>query len=373
MLMRIALVFAGCHKRGGVERSVWEAARAWQVAHDVTVITADIDRRGLDGVHTRLVSGAPRGPWRFGRAARARYDPAEFDHVISFGVQPVPATVLWVNSVHRAWLEASRRFAGDSGPLRDPRLRYLMPSHQERLLLERRYFRATTARRVVVVADAVGRDLTRLYGVDPAVVRTVHNGFDPAEFDPARGPRERSAARAQWGLPPDAVVLVMVANELGRKGFDVLVRAVAQVPDQRLHVLLAGAVAPTAHAELIAGLGLTDRVHHIGQQSDVGRVHAAGDVFVLPTKYEAFCLAVVEALASGLPVVTTSVAGAGDLVQPGVNGLLQHDPSDVAELAGLLARVADDDCRARLAVGARPSVAHLSWTQLFDRALEVLA
>jgi UDP-glucose:(heptosyl)LPS alpha-1,3-glucosyltransferase len=366
--VKVALVFAGCHKRGGVERSVWEAARRWRHEHDVTVVASDIDPTDLDGVDLRTVSSRSTSPWAFGRAARELYQLDEFDHVVSFGVQPVPATVLWVNSVHRAWLAASRRFPGES-KLRDPRLRYLTRRHLERLYLERRYFRAPGRSLIVTVADAVGADLVRLYGVDRSRMTTVHNGFDPGEFDPDRRGRDRAAVRKQWGLPQDAVVLCIVANELERKGYEVALRAMAQVADPRLHLVLAGTADPSRYYGMVRSLGLADRVHYVGQQSDVGQVHAASDVFVLPTKYEAFCLAIVEALASGLPVVTTTVPGAGDLIQPGRNGLLQEDPEDAAELAELLRQVGDDKYRMTLAGAARETVEHLQWSQLMDSAI----
>jgi glycosyltransferase involved in cell wall biosynthesis len=366
--MKIALVFPGCHKRGGVERSVWEAAHRWRSDHQITVVSSIVDAQGLDGVEIRQVPSDDLSPWRFGRAARGLYHMTEFDHVVSFGVLPVPATVLWVNSVHRAWLEASRRFPGPSR-LRNPMLRYVMPRHVERLLLERRYFRAPDRSLVVTVADAVGRDLTRLYGVDPSLLTTVHNGFDPAEFDPGRRDRDGAAARDAWHIPRDAVVLCMVANELPRKGYDVVLRAVAEQGDPRLHVVLAGSADPSGYDRLVESLRLNGRVHYVGQQSDVGRLHAASDAFVLPTKYEAFCLAIIEALASGLPVITTSVPGAGDVITHGANGLIQHYPEDHVELARLLDIVADDDSRRKLAAATRPSVDHLSWATLLDAAI----
>jgi glycosyltransferase involved in cell wall biosynthesis len=348
---------------------MWEAARRWRNDHEVTVVSSDIDAEGLAGVTLRRVPAATGSPWSFGRAARKLYQLDEFDHVVSFGVQPVPATVLWVNSVHRAWLEASRRFGGES-KLRNPRLRYLTRRHLERLFLERQYFRAPGRSLLVTVADAVGADLARLYQVDPALMTTVHNGFDPAEFDPHRRETEGAATRARWGLPADAVVLCMVANELPRKGYDVTLRALARIGDSRMHLVLAGTADPSHYAALTRELGLTGRVHYVGQQADVGLLHAASDAFVLPTKYEAFCLAIVEALASGLPVITTTVPGAGDLVRPNVNGLLLANPDDDAELAPVLTRLADDHFRATLASGARPSVDHLTWAKLLDGAID---
>ncbi|WP_375493124.1 glycosyltransferase family 4 protein [uncultured Jatrophihabitans sp.] len=379
--MRLALVFHGVHKRGGVERSIWEAARHWQHHHEVTIVAADVDRTELDDVAVRQVdigdvaqAGAvTAGLWRFGRAASRLYSVSEFDHVISFGVQPVPATVAWVGSVHRAWLQAGRRLH-EGGLRRHPVLRYALPRHQERLVLERSYFHRPWSR-VVVVADQVGSDLERLYGVDAGVVRTVHNGFNPAEFDPARR-SERGTARAAWGLPEDAIVVCMVANELSRKGFEVAVRALAEVNANSsaapMHLVLAGTADPAAYAPLIDELQAAATVHWVGPLGDVGGLHAACDAFVLPTKYEAFCMAIVEALGSGLPVITTTVPGAGDLIEHGVNGLLQHDPNDVAELAGLLAQLLDEPTRQRLTAGAAPSVAELTWPAVLDRAVTLL-
>ncbi len=93
---------------------------------------------------------------------------------------------------------------------------------------------------------------------------------------------------------------------------------------------------------------------------------------VLPTQYEAFALTVVEALASGLPVVTTTVPGAGDLVRHDVNGLLQHDPLDATELSGLLDQIADPDVRCRLGAAGPASVAELEWSRLIARLDDIV-
>lgn len=369
--MRVALVFPGCHRRAGVERSMWEAARAWRDRVDVTVVSADVDRDGLDGVDVRITGVPGQGPAAFSRAARAELAGGGFDDVVSFGAQDVPATILWVNSVHRAWLEASRRFPGTRGLERFPALRYALPAHRERLRLERHYFINTSARTVVCVADQVGRDLTRLYRVPAEKLLTIHNGFDPAEFNPSHSD-DRARIRRELGIADDRVLACIAANELPRKGFDVLLRAVAETGDPRLDVLLVGRAAPDAYRDLITELGLAGRVHYAGLRRDVGAIHAASDLFVLPTKYEAFCLAIVEALASGLPVITSDVPGAGDLIADRSNGRLLDDPNDHQELARLLREALDDGTRKGWAANARPSVDALAWPQVLGRAADAL-
>ncbi len=109
-----------------------------------------------------------------------------------------------------------------------------------------------------------------------------------------------------------------------------------------------------------------------GSTDDISLFHAIADVLVLPTQYEAFALTIVEALGSGLPVITTAVPGAGDCIVHGVNGLIQHDPTDPTELSRLLDEVADPEVRSRLASCAAPSVATYEWGALMNRFEEVV-
>jgi UDP-glucose:(heptosyl)LPS alpha-1,3-glucosyltransferase len=373
--MSLGFVFSGCHKRGGVERIVHEAARWFSSrGHEVTVYAEDADLTELPGVSwVRLTPRRrPAMLWStwFGQAAAEATSVAAHDHVVSFGVAGFEPDVLWVNSVHGQWLRAA--ISADAGaPLhRHPRLRYLMPKHLGLLWQERRYY-SRGAGPVIVVADQVGRDLTALYGVAPSRLTTVHNGFDPVEVNEERSRALRQEARATFGFADGDVVALMVANELPRKGFGELLSAVEAIEDPRLRVLLLGRRAPGAgYRPALDRLG--DRIVYGGSLGDMGQGYAAGDVMVLPTRYEAFCLAIVESLAAGLPVITSSAPGAGDLIRPGQNGLILSDPRDVGELVLALRRALDDDERRRWASGAAPSVRHLSWATLCAQVERVL-
>lgn len=373
-MMDLGLVFLGCHRRGGVERSMWEMARFFASRHDVTVYAAEIDGAGLAGVN-QVVVEVPDGPRyrfprRFSLAARAQLQRAQHDHVLSFGVAEIDADVLWVNSVHRAWIEQSTGLM--RGGLRSSSLRRWLPHHRMLLAMERDYFRAPSVQHVVTVSDIVANDINRLYGVPRSLTTTIHNGFDPAEFAPLEE-GDRRQVRAELGLADDDIALVITANELHRKGLATLLEAVAMVGDRRLRVVLAGRTPPTAYARQIERLGLTDQFRYLGTRTDMGQILGASDLFVLPTQYEAFCLAIVEALASGLPVVTTTVPGAADLIADGSNGRLLTDPRDAAGLAEILREAADGEQRAKWASAAAPSVADHTWQRLFERAEALLA
>ena len=374
--MDIALVFGGCHRRGGVERSVWEMARHLSERHAVSVYANDIEADGLEDVRLvplDLASGRPLRPLRFASAARNALAKRRHQHIISFGVGDVGADVLWVNSVHRAWLRNSLDFRGSAGMQRFPFLRYLDPRHQILLGMEWHYFTQSRAKAVVNVSDTVGDDLHRLYRVPREVMTTIHNGFSREEFSPERRRRLRSDSRAEFGYGDQDVVALIAANELVRKGFDVLTQAQALVGDPRLRVLLVGRRPPSkVQNERLRYLGVADRVTYAGSRTDMGRIHAAADIFVLPSQYEAFALAVIEALASGLPVITTVVPGAGDRINDHFNGLLLQDPRSASELACLLAQAMDSNERELWASNAARSVVDLSWPHLFSEAEELL-
>ena len=354
--MRIGLAFTGCFRGGGVERLVWECARHFGARHDVTVLADYWEDCGEPRVAYRKVSPARHlrelsFMRRAGRIAREQ----GFDRVLSFGSNCPAGDVIWVNSLHRAWLER-----------KGATLRSLHPRHRLLLALEAHHFRGGRYSQVIAVSDRVASDLCRLYDVPRSDIEVVPNGYDPGEFSPERRRSLREDARRELGIAEDDVVCLMVANELARKGFGVLLEALRIVNDRRLRVVLVGRAAPTGYA-------LGDRVTYAGPSADVGRSHALADLFVLPTRYEAACLAIVEALASGLPVVTTDVPGAGDLVSPGGNGLLQRDPLDPVELASLLQLALGDGLREAMGAAAAPSVAHLAWPLVLERAEGVLS
>jgi UDP-glucose:(heptosyl)LPS alpha-1,3-glucosyltransferase len=140
----------------------------------------------------------------------------------------------------------------------------------------------------------------------------------------------------------------------------------------KLKLLVAGRADTRPYLAGIAARNLQDKVVFTGPSSDVSALHAAADLFVLPTQYEAFCLAILEALGSGLPVITSDVPGAGDTIQPGINGLLLNNPRDAAELAQRIEQMLDPMERSRMDELVAPSVEDYQWERILDRYEQVL-
>lgn len=370
----VGLVFPSAHHRGGVERITWELAKHLSSRHRVSFVGHEIDLDGLEGVDHAVVARRltpALQPLAFRHNALKALRQLRPDATVSLGANCPAGDVLVVNSVHRAWLEQGK--AIQVGPFRVPnQARRLLARHQVLLASERAYFASPRPHSIIAVSDRVVDDLVRLYGVDRNRCHVIPNGYSSAQCSPRRRGELRADMRRELAIDEDNIALLFVANELHRKGFGVLLDAVGRLDDPRVHVHIVGRTAPDDFRGSIDRLGLSSNVHYHGATDDVGRFHAAADLFVLPTQYEAFALAIVEALASGVPVITTAVPGAGDLVEHGENGLVQQDPLDAAELAGLLTQALEPQERHRLGQSASESVLDYEWSVLMARAEKVI-
>jgi UDP-glucose:(heptosyl)LPS alpha-1,3-glucosyltransferase len=210
--------------------------------------------------------------------------------------------------------------------------------HRVVLALEARVFARTP--RIVAIAGQGKREIEALYGVSPARVRVIYNGVDLERFHPANGPRHRATARAEAGLAPREHGLLFVGSGFERKGLGTAIEALPHLGDARLIVIGRGDESP--YRALAARLGVDARVRWLGLRRDVERWYAAADVLVLPARYEPFGNVHLEALASGLAVVTTTAAGGSEVIEEGKNGAVVP-PADPAALAGAVARLRDLD------------------------------
>jgi glycosyltransferase involved in cell wall biosynthesis len=219
-----------------------------------------------------------------------------------------------------------------------------------RLLLraiERSTQRLATA--YTAVSDAVARFLVEERGVDGTHVQVIHNGIDPMLFAAAR--EARDAVRAELGFEPAHRVIGTIANfHRRKKGYEVLVEAVPGVLEAfaEARFLWVGGEVDGLQAEIearLGALGCADRVVMAGRRSDVPRLLAAMDVFVLPSTFEGLGIVVAEAMASGLPVVASDVGGIPEVVTAGETGLLVP-VGDAAALGAALRTVLGDPDRA---------------------------
>jgi len=253
---------------------------------------------------------------------------------------------------HRAYLDALGAAAGRR------RLH-----HAVTLALERRVFARTP--QVVAISRRGGEEIARLYRVPDARRSVVYNGVDLERFHPRLRAKHRDVARDEAGVPPGAFTALFAGSGFERKGLGTAIRALAQMadPDARLLVLGRGDAAP--YRSLAAGLGVGARIVWLGARPDIERWYAAADALVLPTRYEPFGNVHLEALACGLPVVTSATAGGAEVVNERCGAVVA--PEDAAGFAAAL-----DGLRGRNAAELRDAARSAAEPYTFARQVAAL-
>jgi UDP-glucose:(heptosyl)LPS alpha-1,3-glucosyltransferase len=370
--VRVVVVFPHANRRAGVERVAWELSDYLAARHPTTFVGLAMEDAAANAAQLRAVRASKAWPdvWAFHRAAAHVIRAVQPDVVLSLGAECPPGDVYWVQSVHRAFLG---RGQGPTvfGWVTPAWSRRVLPRHRLILALEKRYF-ADRPHAILCTSPQEQVDLGTYYGIATDRTRVMPDGYDPAVFNLTRRQAVRASARRRLGLSPDDVSLLFVANELHRKGFGTLIEALAGIDWPQARIDVVGRVSPRDYQGKIERLGLGDRLRWHGSTSDVSPFYAAADVMVLPTQYEPFGLVIVEALASGLPVITSRLAGASVAVEPGVNGRLLADPVDVAELAGYLVEAADPVVREQWATRAPEGATPFAWPRIFADVEDVL-
>jgi UDP-glucose:(heptosyl)LPS alpha-1,3-glucosyltransferase len=366
--VKVAIVRQRYNPFGGAERFV-ERALGALVAEgaEVTLITRNWD--GAPRAGFRQVTCDPRYfRWFGGRTARDRSfaaaaaaEMAHGGYDITQSHERIPGCMIFRagDGVHAAWLAHRARALGLL-----PRLgQRLSGYHRYVLAAERAMFAHPALRAVICNSRMVADEISQYYGVDRDRLPIIYNGVDTAVFHPGLDAEFRSATRHDAGIPDDAPLLLFVGSGFERKGVPALLRATAAMRRTDARLVIVGADRKLGAMRALAGrLGLGGRVVFTGPLRDVRPWYGAADGFVLPTLYDPCPNAALEALACGLPVLTTTSCGAREWVSEGSNGwvvdaldidYLAHRLDELAGLAGnAAARAASRAVAEPLTLGA---------------------
>lgn len=219
------------------------------------------------------------------------------------------------------------------------------------------------AKVVVAVSEKVAQELVDM-GVPRSQIRVILNGVDLQEFAPGKLERQKFAL-------PENVTLALFAGDIRtpRKNLDTVLHALVKVPD--LHLAVLGNTQGSPFPQLAASLGLTNRVHFLGYRRDVAQIMQAVDLFVFPSRYEACTLVLLEALASGLPVVTSTTTGGAELVTPECGVVLPNSDDTDALAAALLSLVSSRPHREQMGKAARSVAEQYSWATMAQTYVEL--
>ena len=262
------------------------------------------------------------------------------------------------DGVHQAWMDRRKKFE----PPWQSLLRRLNRKHQGLLRLESSLFQERKAERVITNSQLVKDEIFNLYCYRPDKIDIVRNGVPVEQFRFEGGLKEK--ARAELRLEPDEVGVLFVGSGWERKGLRFAIEAVESLDNPKVRLL-------------VVGRGTKERyqspcVQFCGELGDLRPIYAAADIFLLPSVYDPFSNACLEAMAAGLPVITTRANGFSEIMEDRIHGSIVDCARNVGDLQSALEAWSDSTRRS----AAKPTIlkraAQFDISRNIEKTLEIL-
>jgi UDP-glucose:(heptosyl)LPS alpha-1,3-glucosyltransferase len=352
----VALVRSRFDAFGGAERFVQAAIGALS-AQGATLTLVTRHWPQADGTAIVLDPFYIGRRWRdrgFARAVCAELARRRFDLVQSHERIACCDIYRAGDGVHAAWLEQRARIQSPIAKLATA----LSPHHRYLLRAERELFTSPRLRAVICNSAMVRDEIAHRFDTPAEKLVLIRNAVDSTRFHPGLRGEFGAGVRQQLGIPASAVVFAYVGSGFERKGVATLLRALARRREPAWAIIVGKDKHANRYSALAEKLGIAPRVRFVGGASDVRPLLAAADAFVLPTLYDPFPNAALEAMAAGLPIVTSTRCGAAEFLVEGETGFVR-DSLDVTGFAECLDRLDPAKCRT-MGLAARDAVAPLT-------------
>ncbi len=364
-MTRIALIRQQYRPDGGAERFI---SRALQALAERGVELSLITRQWLDEGHFKIYPCNP--PIRnrisrerdFAQMAQALCQRERFDIVQSH--ERIPGCSLYRagDGVHRRWLDLRRQIL-------PPAARWwqeLSGYHRYVLGAEKAMFSDPRLRAVICNSAMVRQEILDHFDIPADKLQVIYSGVDGNSFHP-RLRVGRAALREQLGIPQAALLHLFVGSGFERKNLDTLLQALARLPTEHQLAVVGRDSHLSRYQRQAQRLGIAHRVYFLGVRHDLPAIYAMADSFVLPTLYDPFPNVILEAMASGLPIITSETCGGAELLRSGA-GLIAAARDD-EQLQWHLQSLTDDQRRQRMGELARSLAEGLNYEQMTTQML----
>ncbi len=343
--MKIALIIQNADRRnGGAEQYTLDLARSLTLrGHQITVVAehgpaAVVDTAAAAGYLCMYLGAKGRTRWKrlkdFLHRAHDLYSNGAYE--IVHAMLPV-----WRCDVYQPHaglandLLATRAYEASAGG-RAKRLsrvaNQLNPKRVGLAKIEQHLMRTNPPPRVLCFSTMMRNFAERHFRLPDDHLVMLINGIDLNKFDPAIGARSRNAIREEWKVAPEQRLGLLVGHNFKLKGLHEAIEALDVMHDPRVMLMVVGRDDARAYKKHAEKVGVADRVIFVGSVGDPRPLYGAADFLMLPTRRDTCSLVVLEALAMGLPVITTKQNGASEVIEHGRQGLIM-DRGDSAALA----------------------------------------
>ena len=356
--MKIALVRKDFSpKGGGGERYSVDLARALRDSgHEVHIFAHRYEPMKGISLHSVAVPLKPFGlqNWLFAKNVRRALSGNEFDIVNGIS-QIYPQDIYRLgDGIHKHWLTVRR-----------PRLfshlyDKVSPRHRLLLHLEKKIFSPGNYKRIIANSELCKQHAINYYKVPPQLVDVIFCGVDFAIFNSSVR-NEGAQLRTSLGIGGEAIVVLFVGTNYERKGLDTLLQAMSRLRyKEKYRLLVVGKGNIPLYQRVAQRLGLQEITIFCGFQEQMPPFYGAADIFVLPSYYDPFGNVCLEAMACGLPVITTRETGVSELMAHGKSGFVMDHPGNISVLANWLEALEDPELRRSMGSEAREATAFLT-------------
>src|ERR1700682_3999081 len=381
---RIAIVSPFIEKRHGTERRIAEWISRPPREYEIHIYSQRVEDVDLTRMRWHRIPRIP-GPhlinflWWFAANHVWRWCDVHLrglphDVVYTAGTNCMTADLV---SVHIVFAEFFRRVEPElklsGNPLRFwPRLLHRRLYYRLIISLERHiYSNLNTG--LILIARKTAADLKHFYGRDDALP-VVYIGLDHQIFNTESRLRNRAQVREQLGVADDKFALLLVGNDWKKKGLVALIESLAQLRDLPIVLLVAGKDDRIPYEARIRELGLQGSVAFLPSRAAEQCYHAAAHPYVGPSLEDTFAQPPAEAMACGLPVITSATNGTAEIMTDGVDGLIVQDPNDAARFAARIRRLYDEPVlRQRLGEQASLTAQKYTWDRNGEQIRAIFA
>ena len=262
-----------------------------------------------------------------------------------------------MHGCYKAWCKIANKF--ESYPITEF-IKDHITLFPEKIILKK-------ARKIIVVSEGLKKDILENYNISKEKIIVIQNGVDLEKFKPDL--KKRIKIREKYKILDDEILLFF-AGAFERKGLKYVIKALPLVKG-KVKLMVVGGNNPLPYKDIALKLGVLDKIIFTGFVPSIVEYYCAADIFVFPSFYEAFSLATLEAVASGLPLITTKINGTEELVKEGYNGFfVKRDPKDIAEKINIL--IKDENLRKQMSRNARKLVEkNYTWDICAKKTAEV--
>jgi UDP-glucose:(heptosyl)LPS alpha-1,3-glucosyltransferase len=380
-MMKIAYIVRHYNRRGGISRYVTEIAEWFSKEHEVHVFTSDWNDVNSDKIQFHKVPIVSIEYLKnkkkyalnllfevssFRRNTKKIIKEGEFDIIHTLGDYSGYCNVYTAQSCHRAWLKIAQ--TQTNSLINKLKKSTFNPLHRAILAPEDHII--NTCKRIISVSNGVKNEILDNYKVPESKIITLPNGVDINKFNPSNIDKYRKEIRKQYGFCDNDSVMIFPAHQFERKGLEFVLKAMHKINNPALRLLIVGRDSSSVHKSMANFLEVDKQLVFTGETAVIERLYAASDLMIFPTIYEPFGMVITEAMATGLPVIVSKIAGAAELMTDRKDGLLLKDFSDINEIAdGINYCINNKEAAMQMGKEARITAEKYTWNYVAEKTL----